>query len=87
MGNIWIHFTVGALPLGGCTHPQTLQYDYARAYKDTFQAQANLSRPGAAGGAYALSGAEAAEIRVRNQEAASDEEDVIPETTATFSVE
>ena len=71
----------------GCTHPQTMQYDYARAYQEAFKTQANLSRPLAAGADYALGGAEAAEIRTRNKEASSDEEDVVPETTATFSVE
>ena len=42
--------------LVGCSHPQTLQYDYGRAYTQTFAMQADLERASVNMELYELSG-------------------------------
>jgi hypothetical protein len=60
--------------LGGCTAPLHLTYDFGRAYTAAFLAQPDLSRPAAANSQYWLYGVEAAEIRIRVREEATDAE-------------
>ena len=66
---------VAAGALSGChRHNTQLQYDLGRATSAAFNAQADLSRPSVADSAYALSGAEAMQMRERVTEVATDEE-------------
>lgn len=81
-------FVLSVLTLAaGCGHPQTLTYDYGRAYEAAFAAQADLTRPSAKGLDYPLSGTEGIELRLRVQEETTDEESGRAETTAKTSVQ
>ena len=66
--------TLALLLLAGCTSPLHLTYDYGRAYTASIVAQADLTRPSVAESQYALSGVEAASIRLRVREEATDQE-------------
>ena len=57
----------------GCGSPRHLQYDHGRAFTATMTAQADLTRPSAATTAHPLGGLEAAAIRLRATEAATEE--------------
>lgn len=59
--------------LCACVQPTHLQYDFGRAYTETFRAQADLTRPSAANQSYSLYGPEAAAIRINVQAAATEE--------------
>ena len=63
-----------AMLASGCISPPHLTYDHGRAYTEAFVAQADLTRPSAAGSQYQLYGVEAAQIRIRVQEESTDEE-------------
>lgn len=76
---------VGVAGLVGCGHPQTLGPDYGESYAAAFEAQADLTRASAVDDQYPLSGMEAMEIRMRVQEAATDEEDTKPDATQDFA--
>lgn len=60
--------------LAGCVSPPHLTYDYGRTYTEAFVAQADLTRPSVANSQYQLYGVEAAQIRIRVQEEATDTE-------------
>lgn len=62
------------LMVAGCSSPLHLTYDYGRAYTDVFLTQADLTRPSIASSRYFLYGVEAAEIRIRVRDSATDEE-------------
>ena len=66
--------SVVLLMVTGCVSPLHLTYDYGRAYTDVFLTQADLTRPSIASSRYFLYGVEAAEIRIRVREEATDEE-------------
>jgi len=76
---------VGVVGLIGCGHPQKLGPDFAECYNAAFEAQADLTRASAVDDQYPLSGMEAMEIRMRVQEAATDEEDTQPDATQDFT--
>lgn len=61
--------------LVGCGHPQTLQYDYARSYTETFSTQADLERASVNMELYELSGVEGIAIRAAAAVEATDAED------------
>lgn len=61
--------------LVGCGHPQTLQYDFARSYTETFSMQADLDRPSVNMELYELSGVEGIAIRAAAEVEATDAED------------
>lgn len=80
------------LVLGGATagchrHPSQIQYDFGRATQAAFAAQANLDRPSAADSAYALTGAEALEMRARVTEMSTDEESGEAEAVGKIQVQ
>ena len=58
----------------GCVSPLHLTYDFGRAYTEAFLAQSDLTRPSIASSRYYLYGVEAAEIRIRVREEATDDE-------------
>ena len=58
-----------------CSHPQTLQYDYGRAYTQTFAMQADLERASVNMELYELSGVEGIAIRMAAEVEATDAED------------
>ncbi|MEL6346034.1 MAG: hypothetical protein AAFV53_23185 [Myxococcota bacterium] len=60
--------------LMGCGQPLHLQYDHGRAFYTTKMIQADLDRPSAQGGAYALSGDEGIALRQRVIEESTDAE-------------
>lgn len=64
------------LVLGACSGAASkhLQYDYGRAYSESINSQADLTRPSVANLEHPLAGVEAEAIRLRVKEAASDEE-------------
>lgn len=62
------------LLIAGCTSPLHMTYDYGRAYTASIVAQADLTRPSVAESQYALYGVEAASIRLRVREEATDTE-------------
>ncbi len=62
------------LVVAGCVSPLHLTYDFGRAYTEAFMAQSDLTRPSIASSRYYLYGVEAAEIRIRVREEATDEE-------------
>lgn len=66
--------SVVLLMVTGCASPLHLTYDYGRAYTDVFLTQADLTRPSIASSRYFLYGVEAAEIRIRVRDSATDEE-------------
>ena len=70
--NIFLSLVV--LGVSGCVSPLHLTYDYGRAYTDVFLTQSDLTRPSIASSRYFLYGVEAAEIRIRVREEATDEE-------------
>lgn len=79
---------IAALALAtSCGHPQTLSYDYGRAYDAAFAAQADLTRASAADLDYPLSGVEGIELRRRVEESTTDEESGRAETTAKTEVQ
>lgn len=53
----------------GCAEPAHLQYDYGRAYTETFTQQADLTRASVADDDYPLYGIEGVKIRLLVQEA------------------
>lgn len=63
--------------LVGCGHPQTLQYDYARSYSETFAMQADLERPSVNMELYELSGVEGIAIRMAAEVEATNAEDTV----------
>lgn len=65
----------------GCAQPVHLQYDHGRAYYTAAQVQADLARKSVEGAVYPLSGAEAEALRLRVQEATTDEESGATEAT------
>lgn len=77
----------GLAALSACGHPHHLSADYGESFRATFEAQTDLTRASAVDDQYTLSGMEAMEIRMRVQEAASDEADTTPEATSTIAVE
>ena len=77
-GLLWLVAGAGAL-LSGCTSPLHMTYDYGRAYTDVFLTQADLTRPSIASSRYYLYGVEAAEIRIRVRETATDAETAVVE--------
>ncbi len=79
--------TAGLIALSACGQPYHLSADYGESYQATFSAQADRTRASAVDDQYALSGMEAMGIRMRVQEATSDEEVATPEATSTISVE
>lgn len=66
----------------GCAQPTHLQYDFGRAYYTSLKVQADLARPSVAEAMYPLSGAEATEIRMRQEEATGEEKSGKQEATA-----
>lgn len=64
----------GLVAATACGEPRYLGWDYGRAYVDAFTLQGDLTRPSVATSEYQLNGAEAAQIRLRAEQAASDEE-------------
>lgn len=62
------------LGLAGCASPLHLTYDYGRAYTESIQAQGDLTRASVAESQYSLYGVEAANIRLKVQEEATDSE-------------
>lgn len=62
------------LVAAGCVSPLHLSYDFGRAFTEAFVAQSDLTRPSIASSRYYLYGVEAAEIRIRVREEATDEE-------------
>ena len=69
-----VFLSVVLLMVAGCSSPLHLTYDYGRAYTDVFLTQADLTRPSIASSRYFLYGVEAAEIRIRVRDSATDEE-------------
>jgi len=69
-----VFLSVVLLMVSGCVAPLHLTYDYGRAYTDVFLTQSDLTRPSIASSRYFLYGVEAAEIRIRVREEATDEE-------------
>ena len=65
-----------ATVLAGCSGatPRHLQYDFGRAFTDSFIAHADLTRPSAANLDLPLTGLEAQAIRLRVSESACDGE-------------
>jgi hypothetical protein len=57
-----------------CGEPVHLGWDYGRAYVDAFTMQSDLTRPSVAASQYQLSGNEAAQIRLRAEQATTDQE-------------
>lgn len=51
------------LAFAGCAQPLHLQYDHARAYRDSLDLQAQIDRPGAVASQYMLQGEEALALR------------------------
>lgn len=62
------------LALLGCAQPVHLQYDHGRAYYTMNQVQADRTRESVKDAVYPLSGFEAANIRIRAEEATTDVE-------------
>lgn len=62
------------LVLLGCAQPVHLQYDHGRTFYTMQQVQANVTRESVKDAVYPLSGFEAANIRLRSQEASTDVE-------------
>lgn len=60
--------------VSGCVQPLHLQYDFGRAYTQTFRLQADLTRASAANQSYSLYGTEAAAIRLNVQAVTADAE-------------
>ena len=56
-----------------CGSPRHLQYDYGRAFTAATSAQADLTRPAAQDLEYPLAGLEAEAIRLRVQEAVTEQ--------------
>jgi len=77
----------GLTALVGCGHPRTLGPDHGESFHAAFDAQTDLTRASAVDDQYELSGMEAMEIRMRVQEAATDEADTTPEATQNLSNE
>jgi hypothetical protein len=75
------------LALTGCAQPLHQQYDFGRAYTESLQIQADLSRQSAAQSAYALSGAEGIALRQRATEESTDAESGQAEYVQTFTVQ
>ena len=69
-----VFLSVVLVMVAGCSAPLHLTYDYGRAYTDVFLTQADLTRPSIASSRYFLYGVEAAEIRIRVRDSATDEE-------------
>ena len=67
---------VTASTTAGCSGASArhLQYDYGRAFSEAVVAQADLTRPSVANMEHPLAGVEAASIRLRVSEAATDSE-------------
>jgi predicted lysophospholipase L1 biosynthesis ABC-type transport system permease subunit len=76
-----------ALALTGCGQPHHLGPDHGESYRAAFTTQADLTRASAVDDQYPLSGFEAMEIRMRVQEATTDQETATPESTANIGVE
>jgi hypothetical protein len=74
---------ITALLLLGCGQAPHLQYDYGRAFNESFATQATLDRQSAAKDGYALGGAEALITRENARKAATDTEGATPTVTAT----
>lgn len=71
----------------GCGQPLHQQYDLGRAYTESMQIQADLTRPSVEGADYALSGVEGLELRQRVTESSTDTETATTETTQSFTVQ
>jgi hypothetical protein len=72
-----------ALLLLGCGQATHLQYDYGRAFGESFATQATLDRASAANDGYAIGGAEALATRENARDAATDTEGGTPTVTAS----
>ncbi|MCB9762719.1 MAG: hypothetical protein H6739_23160 [Alphaproteobacteria bacterium] len=70
--------------LTACGHPQTLQYDYGRAYNDAFDTQTDLTRPSVEDAVYELNGVEGMAIRANVSSETSDEKSGDAETVDTM---
>ena len=68
------------LVLTSCGEPRHLSWDYGRSYTEAFTLQTNLTRPSIIASEYQLSGLEAANIRLKVEEAVSDAADATPES-------
>ncbi|MDP2307038.1 MAG: hypothetical protein Q8P18_13525 [Pseudomonadota bacterium] len=64
-----------------CAQPLHMQYDFARATRESAQIQADLSRESVAASLYPLSGAEAALLRKNVEKSSTDEESGEVEST------
>lgn len=64
----------GLVAATACGEPHHLGWDYSRAYVEAFSMQTDLTRPSVAASEYHLSGNEATAIRLRVEQAATDEE-------------
>jgi hypothetical protein len=71
------------LTLIACGQPAHLQYDFSRAYVESFSSQATLDRQSAAADAYGIGGAEALVTRENARKAATDLEKALPTVTAS----
>ena len=65
---------IALLFAAGCAQPTHLQYDFSRSFNAAFTAQADLTRPSAANGAYGLSGTEGLALRQSVVTATTDKE-------------
>lgn len=68
---VWSLGLLLALAAAGCAEPLHLGYDHGRAFTESVNLQADLTRPSVLGRTYELYGVEAAAIRINVRAAAT----------------